>query len=297
MAKVRTPAKLVRNPSILHATASNPTPKGMGALAAMTNTPKLLDQVRDRLRLNHYSKRTESAYIQWIIDFLKFHRNKSGNWIHPAQLGDLEINQYLTYLAKDRNVAASTQNQALSALLFLYNKILDIEIHFDALRAKRPIKIPVVLSVQEVDALITQTKDPTYQLMTGLLYGSGIRSIECCRLRYKDVDLDRLQLTVHSGKGDKDRAVPIPNTLVDSLKCQMRFVQLQHAQDLNAGAGFVKLPNAFEEKNSHAATDLAWQYLFPSHKLTRDDRPQLREGKLVDVKNQVRRHHLHESGL
>ena len=174
--------------------------------------PRLLDQVRNKLRLLHYAKRTEEAYVDWIIRFILFH-----NKTHPRELGGRAVEAFLTHLAVAGRVAASTQNQALAAILFLYQKVLEIELpRLDAVRAQRPERLPVVLSVDEVRAVLDRMAG-TYRLMAELLYGSGLRLLECCRLRVKDIDFDRAQIIVREGKGNKDRAVPLPERLQSRL--------------------------------------------------------------------------------
>ena len=222
---------------------------------------KLLDQFRQQMRLRHLSKRTEIAYIKWVYDFLCFHKKKNADWVHPEEMGDNEVNEYLTHLAVDRNVAASTQNQAVSALLFLYSKILKQEINFDAVRAKTPERVPVVLSVDEVRRLLTNIPQGARRIMAGIMYGAGLRVMECCRLRIKDVDFERSQITVRNGKGNKDRMVPLPAKLVPYLLDQVERVRKQFNQDLKVGAGWVYLPHAFERKDTGAGRSEAWQYL------------------------------------
>jgi len=247
--------------------------------------------VRTKMRLRHMSKRTEEAYVYWIIDFLKFHKNLNGHWQHPVLLGNDEVNLYLSFLAVDRLVSASTQNQALSALLFLYTRVLEKEVCFEAMRAKRPERIPVVLSVDEVCRLLNQIPAGTNRLMAGVMYGAGLRVMECCRLRIKDIDIGRLQIMVRDGKGAKDRALPLPRRLLPHLAKQVDFVKKQHARDLQSGAGWVWLPYAFDLKDKNAGRSLIWQYLFPAFNLSRDKRPREIDGQLVDQSHQLRRHH------
>ena len=255
----------------------------------------LISRVRELCQLKHFSKRTEIAYVKWIKDFLVFHKKRSGNWVHPTELGNQGINEYLTYLATTRNVAASTQNQAFSALLFLYTKILEQDVNIDALRAKHPERVPVVLSIDEVGRLIRSVENPMVKIMVQLMYGSGLRVMECCRLRIKDVDFERAQVTVRDGKGEKDRNVPLPNSLDEPIRQQMEFVRQQHHSDTSAGAGFVWLPYAFAAKDRTAGRSFAWQYLFPAKKLSRDTRPREADSQLLDDSHQMRRHHFHES--
>ena len=228
---------------------------------------RLLDQVRRKLRLLHYAIRTEEAYVAWIRRFILFHGKR-----HPKELGNREVELFLTHLAVEGRVAASTQNQALAALLFLYQKVLEIELpQLDAVRAKRPSRLPVVLSVGEVRDVLGRI-DGVYRQMAELMYGSGLRLLECCRLRVKDLDFARGQIVVREGKGDKDRVVPLPKTLVDRLREQIRFVTETHRRDLENGHGRVWLPSALHAKLPQADRELAWQYLYPSSRLSIDPR-------------------------
>jgi len=251
--------------------------------APAAQPPRLLDRVAAKMRMLHYSIRTEQAYLDWIRRFI-LHHNKR----HPRDMGALEIEAFLSHLAVDGQVAASTQNQAFSALLFLYQKVLDIELpRINALRARRPKRLPVVLTVQEVRDVLAEL-DGIARLMAELLYGSGLRLLECCRLRVKDVDLARKQLTVREGKGDKDRAVPLPQRAAGRLREQVERVAALHRNDRRAGHGRVWLPEALSRKYPNADRELGWQFLFPSSRLSTD--PRSADGIL-------RRHHIHESLL
>jgi len=242
---------------------------------------KLLDQVRDALRLKHYSIRTEEAYINWIKRYIFFHHKR-----HPAEMGAPEIEAFLTHLAVDEQVAASTQNQALSALLFLYREVLHQELGpVDALRAKKPKRLPTVLTRDEVQRLLGQMSG-THQLMARLLYGSGLRLMECLRLRVKDLDFDYRTVTVRDGKGEQDRVTVLPDSLIAPLQEHLLRVKRLHDQDLARGQGAVYLPDALERKYPNAHREWGWQYLFPSDRLSVDPRT-----------GAVRRHHLDESGL
>lgn len=262
-----------------------------------TKQPKLLDQVRDKIRLKHLSKRTEKAYLYWIRDFLRFHKAKLGRWIHPTKLGNPQINEFLTHLAVERHVAASTQNQAVSALLFLYTQVLDTKIQFDAVRAKAPERVPVVLSRDEARRLLNLIPAGSIRLIAGVMYGAGLRVMECCRLRVKDLDFDRKQITVRQGKGEKDRMVPLPQKLVPYLVAQLESVKAQHARDVQCGAGWVWLPYAFGKKDPGAGRSLTWQYLFPARNLSCDPRPREFDGELIGQQDQLRRHHIHENSV
>jgi integron integrase len=262
----------------------------------------LLQEVRNLIRALHMSIRTEEAYVQWIEQFLRFQRDKLGQWRHPGELGSDEVNEFLTHLAVQRKVAASTQNQALSALLFLYRKVLKQEIQFDAVRAQQPKRLPVVLSREEVRQLLAAIPPGIMRQIAGLMYGAGLRVMDACRLRVKDLDFDRRQLIIRDSKGAKDRAVPLPTRLEDGLRQQLEFVRRQHAEDVEAGAGWVWLPYALAAKYPHAGRSLGWQYLYPSATLSTDPRP--REARAQNTReradetlerSQVRRHHVHES--
>jgi integron integrase len=264
--------------------------------------PKLIDSVRHKMRLLHLAKRTEIAYLKWIVDFIHWNKEIQGQWVHPRDLPDRAVENYLTYLAVERTVAASTQNQAFSALQFLYEKVLERKIKLDAVRAKRPERLPLVLSKDEVRCVMACISDPTIALLGGLMYGAGLRVMEACRLRVKDIDFDRKQIVVREGKGDKDRYVPLPERLVEPLSKQLQFVRRQHEKDLEMGAGWAHLPYALAAKYPQAGRTLGWQYLFPGRTLSRDSHPRqanlgvegeqaVEDGDL----NQLRRHHIHET--
>lgn len=243
--------------------------------------PRLLDQVRERMRLQHYSIRTERAYVDWMRRYILFHDKR-----HPLEMGLDQVEAFLTNLAVERNVAASTQNQALCALIFLY-KFLGAPLpNVDAVRARTSRRLPTVLDPDEVRLLLGAIDDPLVLLAVQLLYGTGMRLMECLRLRVKDVDFARRQIMVREGKGDKDRVVPLPETLVAPLRRQLAQVEALHTGDLVAGAGQVQLPHALAGKYPGAASSLAWQFVFPASRLSRD--PRSRDPTL-------RRHHLHES--
>jgi integron integrase len=247
---------------------------------------RLIEQVRGALRAKHYSWRTEQCYVQWILRYIRHHGVK-----HPDTMGTGEIEQFLTHLATVGNVAASTQNQALGALLFLYRDVLKIEIgNLNAVRARRPIRVPAVMTRDEVRDLLRalaelHTAEP-YALMGQLMYGSGLRLMECCRLRVKDVDLSRGQLTVRAGKGDKDRFVMLPTTVRADLEKQLDWRRALHEQDLGRGFGRVEMPTALAKKFPAADHQLSWQFLFASTRLSRCPRT-----------GEVGRHHVHEAAL
>ncbi len=244
--------------------------------------PRLLDQVRDAIRLRHYSLRTEETYTQWIKRFVLFHGKR-----HPLEMGEQEITGFLTHLAVEKHVAPSTQNQALAAILFLYKEVLERELDWmdDIVRAKRAERIPEVLSPEQVRRLIDQLKG-TYQLMARLLYGTGMRLMEAVRLRVRDVDFHYRQITVRSGKGNKDRVTVLPGSLFEPLKSHLARVKTLHDKDLAEGLGNVYLPYALVRKYPNAEREWGWQYVFPASARSRDPRS-----------GAVRRHHIFEQNL
>ena len=253
--------------------------------SASRNKPKKLwDQVRDVIRRKHFSIRTEQAYVDWIRRFILFHDKR-----HPAEMGEQELTEFLTHLARDVHVAASTQNQALSALLFLYKEVLRQQIGWlsNVQRAKRPARLPVVLTRDEVHKIFAHLHG-MHRLMAGLLYGSGLRLMECVRLRVKDVDFGYLRITVRDGKGAKDRVTMLPVNLAKSLERHLQRVRAQHEEDVEAGFGRVYLPFALTRRFPNADREWAWQYAFPSPRLSVDPRSE-------DKKK--RRHHIDESVL
>ncbi|MCC8468958.1 integron integrase [Xanthomonas phaseoli] len=229
---------------------------------------RLLDQVHDRLRARHYSLRTEQAYVSWIRRFIL-----AGGKRHPAQMGQVEVEAFLTRLATDGRVSAGTQNQALAALLFLYREVLRIELPWmeNLVRAKRPRRIPAVLWREEVARLLAVLEGPCW-LMASLPYGSGMRMMECLRLRIMDVDAARGEMLVRDGKGGKDRRVPLPHSLRKALQRKRERALLVHVADLAAGAGRVFLPHALARKYPNADVEPGWHYLFPSARRSRDPR-------------------------
>ncbi|MCH8018810.1 integron integrase [candidate division KSB1 bacterium] len=243
---------------------------------------RLLDEVREVIRIKNYSYRTEKSYIRWIRKFILFHQKR-----HPQDMAEPEITQFLNYLADNQKVAASTQNQALSAILFLYKKVLQKEIGFvqDIHWAKKPVRVPVVLTSDEAMRVL-RLLEGKYRLAASLMYGSGLRLLECLRLRVQDVDFDYLQLTVRDGKGQKDRKTMLPAKMVSPLKEHLRQRKIMHDQDLASGCGSVKLPGALNRKYANAACDWRWQYVFPA------------TSHFFDPLDKVhRRHHLHESAM
>jgi integron integrase len=238
--------------------------------------------VRTALRTRHASRRTEKAYVGWIRRYILFHGKR-----HPAEMGAAEITQFLSALAVQRNVAASTQNQALSALLFLYRNVLEQELPWldGVVRARRPERLPVVLTREEVRAVIRELDGPA-RLMALLLYGAGLRVLEATRLRIKDLDFARNEIVVRGGKGDRDRVTMLPGAVKSDLAKHIEVVRAQHEADLRHGAGWVELPGALARKYPNAGRAWGWQWVFPA------TRPYLHRDT-----GQRRRHHLHESVL
>jgi integron integrase len=232
------------------------------------SSDKLLDRTRKILRRKHYAYSTEQRYLAWIKRFIFFHGKR-----HPTHMGRAEIEAFLTHLAVKDKVAASTQNQALNALLFLYRQVLDQPVDFPlaSVRARRPKRIPTVLSRDEVHRLLPCVEEP-YQLMVNLLYGSGLRVSECVRIRVKDVDFEQRHLVVRDGKGAKDRVTLLPEMLVPELKDHLQRIRLIHQRDLRQGYGLVYLPYALSHKYPEAPREWIWQYVFPSSKLSVDPR-------------------------
>ena len=254
----------------------------MRQMAEPTRKPRLLEQVHDTIRRLHYSRRTEEAYAHWIRRFIYWSGKR-----HPANMGEREVTAFLSHLASERNVAAATQNQALAALLFLYGKVLEVNLGWldDMVRAKRPVRLPSVLSPGETGALLAQLKG-THWLMAGLLYGSGLRLMECLRLRVKDVDFAYHQILVRDGKGGKDRVTMLPERLIQPLHAQLGEARRLHQIDLREGYGEVHLPFALARKYPRAGHEWGWQYVFPSGKRSADPEDSV-----------IRRHHLDESVL
>ncbi len=228
------------------------------------------------------SSRTEEAYVQWIRRFILFHEKR-----HPIEMAGQEIAAFLTHLAVDRNVAAATQSQALNALVFLYRQVLELEMPEleDLVRARKPRKLPVVLTRREVRALLAEL-DGVSWLVASLLYGSGLRLLECLRLRIKDLDFERRQILERSGKGNRDRAVPLPDAAAPVLDEHVASVKEIHRRDLAAGFGEIPLPGALARKLPGAAREWAWQWVFPARRRGRDPRS-----------GSERRHHLHETAV
>lgn len=237
-----------------------PQSAGISGPRPAAPVPRLFDEVRRQMRVKHYSLRTEKIYIGWIRRFILANAKR-----HPREMGAAEVEAFLSLLAVQGKVAASTQNQALSALLFLYRVVLGIELPWleGVVRAKRPRHVPTVLSHGEVQSLLAHMEGRP-QLLASLLYGTGMRLMECLRLRVKDVDFARNEITIHGGKGAKDRHTVLPKSLVEPLQREVERAQMLHAADLAAGFGAAALPYALARKYPSAARDFGWQYVFPS---------------------------------
>jgi integron integrase len=256
-------------------------PPGSG-VPAIPAKPRLLTRVRMALHARHYSPRTVRAYVGWIRRFIFFHEKR-----HPDSMGAPEVARFLSCLATQQRVSASTQNQAFSALLFLYREVLSRELAGldQVVRARQPLRLPLVLAREEVAAILRQLTGTPW-LMASLMYGAGLRLLECARLRVKDLDFARGEITVRDGKGRKDRVTVLPTKLAEPLAAHLRRVRHQHGCDLGAGAGFVALPDALARKYGSAAQEWAWQWVFPATRIYADA-----------LTGQRRRHHLHETVL
>ncbi|MBI3657322.1 MAG: integron integrase, partial [Acidobacteria bacterium] len=242
--------------------------------------PKLLDQVRHAIRARHYSLRTEEAYAVWVKRFILFHGKR-----HPMEMGEQEVNQFLTDLVVTKKVSASTQNQALSALLFLYQHVLNKPLRRleELVRAKKPKRLPTVMTKPEVKAVLSPLEG-TPKLVGWLLYGTGMRLLECLRLRVKDIDFALNQMVIRDGKGQKDRVTMLPMTIKEKLREHLKEIQQLHEKDVATGFGSVFLPDALARKYPNAEREWGWQYVFPASTRSRDPRSSV-----------IRRHHLHES--
>lgn len=250
--------------------------------AVRTPAPRLLDRVRQTIRARHYSPRTEKSYVAWIRRYVVFHGKR-----HPSEMGTDEVRTFLSWLATEKRVSASTQNQALSALLFLYRDVPGGEIGWidKIVPAKRSTRLPVVLTPSEVRSVLGHLKGTSW-LMASLMYGTGLRLMECCRLRAKDVDFGRREIVVRDGKGRKDRVTMLPDSLKEALQVHLVRAKEKHARDLTAGTGAVALPGALDRKYPAAAREWGWQWVFPAARFYAD-----RET------GELKRHHRHESVL
>ena len=251
-------------------------------MSQMTTEPRLLDQVRQLIRIRHYSIRTEETYVQWIRRYIVFHGKR-----HPKDMGSEELTQFLSDLAIRGKVSASTQNQALNAILFLYRDVLQIQLPWleNVQRAKKPQHLPIVLTRNEVRAVLAQLEGTPW-LMAGLIYGSGLRLLECLRLRVKDLEFQPPQIIVRDAKGQKDRITALPHKLIDPLRSHLAKTKHLHEKDVNDGYGHVYLPFALARKYPSADREWGWQYVFPSSRRSIDPRS-----------NVERRHHAAEDAL
>ncbi len=256
--------------------------KKLSAAQKTNSEPKLLDKVKIDLRTKHYSKKTEEAYLKWIKEFIYFNNKK-----HPLELKKENIEKYLSVLAVKKNVSASTQNQALSAILYLYKNVFKKEVGWlnDVIKAKRSVRIPVVFTREEVRKVFSYLEG-TPKIICSLLYGSGLRLGEALRLRIKDISFDYNQITVRDAKGNKDRITTLAKSIIPELKAHLNKVYLQHKKDLKLGKGKTKLPNALALKYPNADKDFYWQYAFPADKYIKDN-----DSKLIY------RFHIHESTI
>jgi len=247
-----------------------------------TSPRRLLDRIRDAIRLRHYSIRTEDTYVDWARRFILYHNKR-----HPQEIGAAEVQSFLTYLATERHVAAATQNQAKAALLFLYKEVLGVDLPWldEVVGAKQRDRLPVVLTPTEIRALLHELNSTSW-LVAALLYGTGMRLLEGLRLRVKDVDFERRELVVRSGKGAKDRVTVLPENLILPLRQQLALSKVRHDRDLDAGFGAVWLPDALAEKFPSAPRSFGWQWVFPSTTRSVDPRSGIE-----------RRHHLHEASI
>lgn len=252
----------------------------LGSRAEPERKLRLMERLRHRLRTRHYSKKTEVAYCSWVRRFILFHERRD-----PATMGEVEIGEFLSHLANVKSVSASTQNQALQAILFLYRHVLSRPLGFvaDIAPAKRPVRLPIVLSQSEVRSVLSAMRNIP-RLCATLMYGGGLRVSECMSVRVKDVDFDRGEILVRSGKGDKDRRVPLPVVVVPALRVHLQRTRLQFGRDLALGLRGAAMPEALSRKFPNAEREWMWQYVFPA------TRPYREEGTGI-----CRRHHLHES--
>jgi len=242
--------------------------------------PRLLDRVRAGLRARHYSPRTEKAYVAWIRRFILFHGKR-----HPETMSGADIGDFLSHLANEAKVSAGTQNQALAALLFLFQQVLGrkLERLGNMVHAKRPVHVPIVLGRDEVRALLAQVQGPVW-LVSALMYGGGLRLLEALQLRVTDIDLERREIVVRSGKGQRDRRTVLPGALFHRLRSHLASIKIQHEEDLSLGAGAVALPGPFDPRKSDAPYAWMWQWAFPAPRTHTDPASQ-----------EIRRHHLHEA--
>lgn len=261
---------------------STPGSSGSQAVPDSAREPKLLDRLSEEIRVRGYSARTLEAYSGWVRRFILFHQKR-----HPHELGAPEVEAFLSDLATTHRVSASTQNQALAAILFLYSRVLGTRLPWmdEIVRAKRPVRLPAVLSRAEVRAVIAALDEPV-RLLVAMMYGGGLRLLEAAMVRVKDVSFEQRRIIVRDGKGKKDRAATLAAELIPALRTHLLQVEAQHQRDLSIGAGWVAMPNALDEKYPTAGRSWPWQWVFPAARIYRD-----RET------GQRRRHHLHETTI
>jgi integron integrase len=280
MTGTKTPLKIVTSNRTSPAPGRTVNPLSTGA--SDSPKPKLLDQLRESLRSRHYSRRTEQTYCQWVKRFIFFHHVR-----HPAEMAEPEINAFLTHLAVKEHVSASTQNQALSALLFLYRYVLNRKIGDlgEVIRARKPIRVPIVMTREEVKAVLNNLTGDKW-LMASMMYGAGLRLMECLRLRVQDIDFSRSEITIRDGKGAKDRITMLPESLKQPLRRHLVNVRETHENDLKDGWGNVLMPDALDRKYPNAPREWRWQWVFPQ------------ESRWKNTKiGQEGRHHVHETIL
>jgi len=242
---------------------------------------KFLDTIREKIRVKHYSYKTEKVYVDWAERFIRFHRMR-----HPAEMGKDEVAAFISHLAVDKNVSGATQDQALHALLFMYDHVVGVKLeHVDFLRSKKSKHIPEVLTQDEVKKILGRLRG-VYYIIGRLLYGSGMRLMECMRLRVKDVNFEMRTVTVRDPKNNRDRVTVLPSSVIDPLRTHLKRVAIQHEEDLRLGFGSVELPFALANKYKNAQYDLDWQYVFPAGDYSADPRSGV-----------VRRHHLYETSV
>ena len=240
-----------------------------------------LNTIREKIRIKHYSYKTEKAYVEWAERFIRFHGLR-----HPAQMGRAEVESFLTHLAVQKNVSASTQNQALHALLFMYEHVVGVKIeHVEPMRAKKSTHIPAYLTKDEVKMILARLHGVHY-IIGRMLYGSGMRLMECLRLRVKDIDLDMRTITVRDTKRDRDRVTVLPSSILEPLRTHLKRVAIQHEEDLRIGRGSVEMPGALARKYKNAEYEWAWQYVFPASQFSQDPRSGV-----------IRRHHLYDTSV
>ncbi|HHJ35079.1 MAG TPA: integron integrase [Gammaproteobacteria bacterium] len=275
---------IARQPLEVTSDSSADHSAGDASLASIQSLfPEVFASLIRQIRVKNYSIRTEQSYVAWLGRYILFHKQQ-----HPEKLAAMDIADFLTHLAVNRMVASSTQRQALNAVVFYYKHVLQKS--FDDIGdftfAKKPRRLPVVLSSDEVERLLHEINDPVYRLMAGLLYGCGMRLMECVRLRIFDIDFDYNQIMIRDAKGNKDRVTPLPRKLITTIRDQLEHVRKMHDEDIANGLGEVFIPVALGRKYPNAAREIVWQYVFPSQRVSVDPRS-----------NKIRRHHIHENGL